>query len=92
MKAVHVLTTLCFIVSCVAEPEVTEYCEEQCKNVCIPCNDPVRCTDEQRDCGLGDPDPAFGGVCPAHSICVPKDFNCKIFVFYNILQIPFRIA
>ena len=77
MKAFQILASFCFIVSCIAEPEVTEYCEEQCKNVCIPCNDPVRCTDEQRDCGLGDPDPAFGGVCPAHSICVPKDFNCK---------------
>lgn len=77
MKAVYLLATLGYLVSCGAESDVTEYCEEQCKNTCIPCNKPIRCTDDQTDCGLGKPDPEFGGVCPAHSICVPKDYNCK---------------
>ena len=59
------------------ESDTKQYCEEQCQDVCVPCQEPVRCTEDQRDCGLGAPDPTFGGVCPAHSICVGKDFNCK---------------
>ena len=78
MKAIYLLAIACFV-SCDAQGNatgITEYCEEQCKNVCVPCNKPVTCTEDQRDCGLDKPDPEFGGVCPAHSVCVPKDFNC----------------
>ena len=77
MKILSSLVILAYFVGCNAEEDVTEYCENQCKDVCIPCQDPVRCTEEENDCGLGIPDPAFGGVCPPHSICVQKDFNCK---------------
>jgi hypothetical protein len=76
MKFICSLSILMYIVSCGAASDVTEYCEEQCKDVCVPCQEPTRCTEDQNDCGLGTPDPAFGGVCPAHSICVQKDYNC----------------
>ena len=56
---------------------ITHWCEMECKDVCIPCQEPIRCGEEETDCGLGPPDPKFGGVCPPHSICVPKDMNCK---------------
>ena len=77
MKVLYSLAILSYFVFCEAATDANEYCEEQCKNVCVPCQDPIRCTEDQRDCGLGAPDPAFGGVCPPHSICVEKDFNCK---------------
>ena len=78
MKSFRFLAILSYFVFCEAtNTTVTEFCEEQCKEECIPCQEPVRCTDEQTDCGLGPPDPKFGGVCPPHSICVPKDMNCK---------------
>ena len=60
-----------------ADSDVTEYCEQQCKHVCIPCQAPIKCKDDERDCGLKDPDPAFGGVCPAHSYCVKNTYNCN---------------
>ena len=85
------LAVCCSAFSGAPGEEVTEYCEEQCKDICIPCQEPVRCTEEENDCGLGQPDPAFGGVCPPHSICVKKGFNCKsldyiraILSFHNI--------
>jgi hypothetical protein len=86
MKAIYFLATFCYFVSCGAqnESEVTEYCVEQCKNKCIPCNEPIECTKDQTDCGLDKPDPAFGGVCPAHAICVPTDYNCKYTVILEI--------
>ena len=78
----HVLSFLVILASFAAcntedTEEITEYCEEKCKDVCVPCQTPVRCTEEQNDCGLGKPDPTFGGVCPPHSICVEKEFNCN---------------
>ena len=76
MNILSSLVILASFVSCNGQ-EVTEYCEDQCKNVCIPCHDVVLCTEVEKDCGLGKPDPAFGGVCPPHEICVPKEFNCK---------------
>ena len=63
--------------SVTSDSDVTEYCEMECKDVCIVCTDPVTCTANQTDCGLGSPDPSFGGVCPPHSVCVDKGFNCK---------------
>ena len=78
MKILSSLAVLTFVMVCSAdEEEVTEFCEETCKDVCVPCQEPIVCTEDQNDCGLGKPDPAFGGVCPPHSICVPKDNNCK---------------
>ena len=84
MKLLGLSFTLVVFISSISSTistggEVNEYCEEQCKDVCIPCQEPVRCTEDENDCGLGQPDPAFGGVCPPHSICVKKEFNCKKF-------------
>ena len=73
------------------DTEVTEYCEEQCKDVCYVCTEPVRCTMNQTDCGLGKPDPAFGGVCPPHSICVGNEFNCNYTNLIVIIQIYFKL-
>ena len=78
MKVLGSLVILAFFAVCNAD-EVTEYCVEECKDVCEPCQEPITCTEDQNDCGLGTPDPAFGGVCPPHSICVPKEFNCRIY-------------
>ena len=77
MKVLYFFGVLSCLVFCAAESDVNEYCEEQCKNVCVPCQDPITCTGNQTDCGLGEPDPAFGGVCPPHAICVPEIENCK---------------
>jgi len=56
--------------------EVTEFCEDKCADVCHICLVPQPCTEEETDCGMGEPDPAFGGICPPHPICVQKEFNC----------------
>lgn len=77
MKIVYSLAILSYSVFYQAASEGNEYCEEQCKDVCVPCQEPIRCSEDQRDCGLSAPDPTFGGVCPPHSICVGKEFNCK---------------
>ena len=77
MRVLYILAIFLSTAFCQTDSEVTEYCEEQCKDVCYICTEPVTCTDNQTDCGLGKPDPAFGGVCPPHSICVEKEFNCK---------------
>ena len=77
MRVFCVLVLFISVAFCSTTEEVTEYCEEQCKDVCYICTEPVRCTENQTDCGLGKPDPAFGGVCPPHSICVNKEFNCN---------------
>ena len=84
MKVLYFLGVFSCFVFCGAESDVTEYCEEKCKNVCIPCQDQITCTQNQTDCGLGKPDPAFGGVCPPHHICVEDEFNCKS-ILENIL-------
>ena len=78
MKILYFLGVIYCFTICLAESDVNEYCEEQCKNVCIPCQEPVRCTQNQTDCGLGEPDENFGGVCPPHSICVEPEFHCKM--------------
>ena len=68
------------------ETAVKEYCEEECEQKCVPCHEVVECTQDQTDCGLGKPDPAFGGVCPAQPICVSSDYNCKsILIFTTFL-------
>ena len=88
MKILYFLGAISCFALCGAESDVNEYCEEQCKNVCIPRQEPVRCTQNQTDCGLGEPDENFGGVCPPHSICVEPEFHCKITHnndWYNIL-------
>ena len=77
MRVFDCLTILSYIALCNAETGVTEYCSEQCRDVCYLCTEPVRCTENQTDCGLGIPDPSFGGICPPHSICVESEFNCK---------------
>ena len=78
MKSFYLVSVLSFLVLCEAQNNtINEYCEMECKDVCVPCQEPVRCGEEETDCGLGPPDPTFGGVCPPHSICVPKDMNCK---------------
>ena len=57
--------------------EVQQYCQESCEEVCRPCHELVKsCTEEENDCGLEE-DPTFGGVCPPHAICVPKNQHCK---------------
>jgi hypothetical protein len=77
MKVLYFLGVFSCFVFCGAD-EVTEYCQEKCKNVCIPCQDEVKCNQTtQTFCGLDKPDPAFGGVCPPHDLCVKKEFNCK---------------
>ena len=57
--------------------EVHQYCKESCEDVCKPCSELVKtCTDDENDCGLEE-DPTFGGVCPPHAVCVPKNQYCK---------------
>ena len=57
--------------------EVHQYCKESCEDVCKPCSELVKtCTDDENDCGLEE-DPTFGGVCPPHAVCVPKNQHCK---------------
>ena len=86
MKSFYLLSLLSCFVFCEAQNNtINEYCEMECKDVCIPCQEPIRCGEEETDCGLGPPDPAFGGVCPPHSICVPKSMNCKF--SQNILEV-----
>ena len=73
---------MCFVSSTAADnstttDEVQQYCKESCEEVCRPCHELVKtCTDEENDCGL-EKDPTFGGVCPPHAICVPKNQHCK---------------
>ena len=82
MKATYLLVIFSYIAFCNGlsiSPNSTakEYCVEQCRDICVPCQEDPGCKDEQRECGLGKPDPAFGGVCPPHMICEHKDYNCK---------------
>lgn len=78
MKFLGVSLTMIAYLAISSAEEVTEYCEEQCNDVCHVCQEPVPCTEEEIDCGLRKPDPAFGGICPPQPICVQKEFNCKI--------------
>jgi len=75
-----------FVTCNFTERDVTQYCRDECKEICIPCQQPIRCTSNQTYCGLGDPDPDFGGVCPSHSICIEKEFNCKYIIFLQLLH------
>ena len=68
------------------ESEVTQFCENQCTDVCHICITPTTCADNQTHCGMGQPDPNFGGICPPHPICVEEQFNCNIF----FLAFPFQ--
>ena len=52
-----------------------EYCSQKCE--VIQCPKAIRCTKDQEDCGLEEPDPIHGEMCEESSICVPKDCNCK---------------
>ena len=52
-----------------------EYCSVKCEKVKCPAT--IRCTKDQNDCGLEEPDPIHGEMCEESSICVPKDCNCK---------------
>ena len=52
-----------------------EYCSAKCE--VIQCPEAIRCTKDQEDCGLEEPDPIHGEMCEESSICVPKDCNCK---------------
>ena len=52
-----------------------EYCSAKCE--VIKCPEAIRCTKDQEDCGLEEPDPIHGDMCEESSICVPKDCNCK---------------
>ena len=73
---------MCFVSSTTADnstttDEVQQYCKESCEDVCKPCSELVKtCTDDENDCGLEE-DPTFGGVCPPHAVCVPKNQHCK---------------
>ena len=67
MKATYLLVIFSYIAFCNGlsiSPNSTakEYCVEQCRDICVPCQEDPGCKDEQRECGLGKPDPAFGGV------------------------------
>ena len=65
------------ILNATTTDEVHQYCKESCEDVCKPCSELVKtCTDDENDCGLEE-DPTFGGVCPPHAVCVPKNQNCK---------------
>ena len=87
MKTFYILIVLFNFVTCnSAEIDVTQYCKDECKEVCMPCQQPIRCTSNQTDCGLGDPDPAFGGTCPHPSICIEKEFNCRYIIFLELFQ------
>ena len=52
-----------------------EYCSAKCD--VVKCPKVTRCTKDQNDCGLEEPDPIHGEMCEESSICVPKDCNCK---------------
>ena len=81
MKAIYSLAILSYFAFGEAaqyqNSTAKEYCEQQCENVCVPCQTQETCSATQTYCGLQDPDPAFGGVCPAHHKCVEKNQNCK---------------
>ena len=70
-------STTAVILNSTTTDEVQQYCKESCEDVCKPCSELVKtCTDDENDCGLEE-DPTFGGVCPPHAICVPKNQHCK---------------
>ena len=77
MKVIYCMAILTSFVACQPSNDVREYCRKGCIDHCFPCVKPVPCTVDQTDCGQGQPDPAFGGVCPGPQICVPKNENCK---------------
>ena len=70
-----ILTLFGFVTS--IETEVTQYCEDQCHDVCHICVTPTTCGANQTMCGMGKPDPNFGGICPPHPVCVDDEFNCN---------------
>ena len=78
-KIVYVLAISAYFVFCDAENafllSANEYCSQQCE--VIQCPTTIRCTEDQADCGLEEPDPIHGDMCEESSICVPKGCNCK---------------
>ena len=79
MKVFYWLAVLSYFICYEAQGKtVDQYCKEECEEKCIPCEEQRTCNvTTQNDCGLGERDPAYGGVCAAHYICVPKENNCK---------------
>ena len=73
---------MCFVSSTTTDnstttDEVQQYCQESCLELCTPCHELVEtCSEEENDCGL-EQDPSFGGVCPPHAVCTPKNQHCK---------------
>ena len=87
MNTFYTLTILLTFVTCNGtERDISQYCRDECEEVCIPCQQPIKCTSNQTDCGLRDPDPNFGGVCPSHSICIEKEYNCKYIILLESFQ------
>ena len=86
-KIVYLLAISAYFVFCEAEKiqdrngtkwfmlSKNEYCSAKCE--VIKCPEAIRCTKDQEDCGLEEPDPIHGDMCEESSICVPKDCNCK---------------
>ena len=86
-KIVYLLAISAYFVFCEAELiqdrngtkwfmlSKNEYCSQKCE--AIQCPKAIRCTKDQEDCGLEEPDPIHGDMCEESSICVPKDCNCK---------------
>ena len=76
MNVICWLAILAWCASCISADQLHEECQDSCEDVCVPCQSTPNCTEYQTDCGLGKPNPAFGGICPTQKICVPKTQNC----------------
>ena len=62
------------------DDNVTEYCQENCKDVCIQCQEPIVCNNEtETQCGEDPALPIFGvEICPPHAFCVLNEYKCKL--------------
>ena len=84
MQVLSFLSMLSLFTCCVTstETEVNQYCEEQCRQSCHICITPTTCENNQTMCGMGKPDPNFGGTCPPHPICVDEKFDCNFLKYF----------
>ena len=58
--------------------EKVAFCENDCKDYCKDCVEPVRCDDTERFCGRKPIDPNMH-QCSPDDICVPKECECKLY-------------
>lgn len=52
-----------------------EICEKKCNDYCPNCTEPVRCTADEKWCGVEPVDPEMS-QCSTDDICVPKNCEC----------------